>query len=230
MHRIQAPPSADATSPSVDAFLGSLNASPTLVLIAAVAMVAVLVRWLLRDLSGGRQRRWRRAVRRAEAVAYRPGTEGATPPVSAPRYTARPILNASERRLHAQLERLLPQHFHPDARLLAQVSLAEFIYAPDRDDFLPISAQRVDFLIVDRGFAPLCAIEYQGAGHHGADPHSQARTRTRDFIKRTALRTAGVPLIEIPDRYDMALLRARLGDVTGRRPADGPAGGSPAPV
>lgn len=137
-------------------------------------------------------------------------------------FQMRPVLNASERRLHRDIERLLPQHFHPRARLLSQVSIAEFVYAPDKEDFRTIAASRVDMLIVDPGFQPLCAIEYQGAGHYGADPQARARTRTRDWAKRKALRIAGVPLVEIPAEYDAALLADRLGDVTGRRPAPPP--------
>lgn len=133
-------------------------------------------------------------------------------------FQLRPVLNASERRLHRDIERLLPQHFHPSARLLSQVAIAEFVYAPEKSDFRTIAASRVDMLIVDSGFQPLCAIEYQGAGHYGADTQARAKTRTRDWAKRKALRIAGVPLVEIPAEYDAALLADRLGDVTGRRP------------
>ena len=134
-----------------------------------------------------------------------------------PAYAARPVLNAAERRVMADLERNLPDFFHTRCRLLAQVSLPEFIRSREKTDFHAISSQRVDFLIVDAGYAPLCAVEYQGAGHYGSNAHSRARTRTRDFTKRRALREAGVPLVELPDGYDRAQLRALLGDVTGRR-------------
>jgi hypothetical protein len=153
-----------------------------------------------------------RATQLAEARAPDLAADPEAPP-----FKAYPVLNAAERRLHVELERLLPDHFHPRARLLAQVSLSEFVFARDKSDFLPISSSRVDYLIVDSGFQPICAIEYQGAGHHGPTRHDQSRTRQRDFDKRRALRMAGVPLVEIPDRYDLALLRERLGDVTGRR-------------
>ena len=134
------------------------------------------------------------------------------------RFETRPVLNAAERRLHREIERLIPEHFHPQARLLSQVSVAEFVYAPLRSDFLTFHASRVDMLIVNGGFQPLCAIEYQGAGHHGASPQTRAKARTRDYNKRRALRLAGVPLVEIPADYDAARLAALLGDVTGRRP------------
>lgn len=141
----------------------------------------------------------------------------------APLYQMRPVLNAAERRLQREIERVMPAHFHARARLLAQVSLSEFIYAPAKADYLAISAQRVDFLIVDQGFRPICAIEYQGAGHFGPSQHSRNRTRSRDFSKRRALRVAGVPLVEIPEAYDTSLLSARLGDVTGRHDLPEPA-------
>lgn len=134
-----------------------------------------------------------------------------------PPFRAYPVLNAAERRLQSEIERVLPDVFHPRARLLAQVSLPEFVYAKTKSDFHTISGSRVDYLIVDSSFRPICAIEYQGAGHNGPTAHSRARTRTRDFNKRRALRMAGVPLVEIPEQYDTALVRDRLSDVTGRR-------------
>ena len=142
-------------------------------------------------------------------------------------YRVYPVLNTSERRLWAEMERILHDHFHSRCRILAQVALPEFVYAEAKADYFAISGQRVDFLIVDSGFRPVCAIEYQGAGHFGQTAHARSRTRVRDVSKRKALRMAGVPLVEIPERWDTALLRERLGDVTGRRadrPAPGPSG------
>lgn len=156
------------------------------------------------------------------ALLFGPLTRRRRTPVAAPgappRFETRPVLNAAERRLHREIERLMPAHFHPQARLLSQVSLAEFLYAPLKSDHQTIFASRIDMLIVNGGFQPLCAIEYQGAGHHGTTPQTRARTRTRDYNKRRALRLAGVPLVEIPADYDSATLAALLGDVTGRRP------------
>lgn len=140
-----------------------------------------------------------------------------TPSAVAP-FQPRPVLNASERRLHTDIERLMPQIFPPRARILSQVSIAEFVFAPNKADFRTIAASRVDMLIVDSGFQPVCAIEYQGAGHFGASVEARAQTRRRDWDKRRALRIAGVPLVEIPAEYDAKLLAERLGDVTGRRP------------
>jgi hypothetical protein len=149
---------------------------------------------------------------------------------SAEPYRAYPVLNAAERRLWAEMERVLHDHFHHRCRILAQVALPEFVFAEGKRDFWAISGKRVDFLIVDAGFRPVCAIEYQGAGHHGANVRDRMRARLRDHEKRRALRSAGVPLVEIPEHWDTALLRDRLGDVTGRRApevgrlAAGPAG------
>ena len=134
------------------------------------------------------------------------------------RFEARAVLNTSERRLHQEIERLLPRLFPPRARLLAQVSMAEFLYTPDRQDFWTIGASRVDFLVVDADFRPICAIEYQGAGHYGATHQARHQAQARDWKKRRALRLAGVPLIEVPDRYDHRQLQDLLRDVTGRRP------------
>lgn len=182
--------------------MDSLAALPAPFLQIGLALGAVLLAALF--FVAGRGPRWRR--RKANA------SDGEAPPP----YRAYPVLNAAERRLIADLERILPDHFHSRCRILAQVALPEFVHAATRADFFPISRMRVDLLVVDQGFRPVCAIEYQGAGHYGANAATRGRTRVRDFTKRKALRIAGVPLVEIPESYDEALLRARMGDVTGR--------------
>ncbi len=142
-------------------------------------------------------------------------------------FQARAVHNSAERALHHELETLLPQHFPARTRLLSQVSLDEILYTDSRRDWYTISGKRVDFLIVDAGFQPLCAIEYQGAGHHGPDRDSARNARHRDWQKRRALRLADVPLIEVPARYDRRMLAALLGDVTGRRPTPTPSPDAP---
>lgn len=142
-------------------------------------------------------------------------------------FQARAVHNNAERALHHELEALMPQHFPARTRLLSQVSLDEILYTDSRRDWYTISGKRVDFLIVDAGFQPLCAIEYQGAGHHGRDRGSARNARHRDWQKRRALRLADVPLIEVPARYDRRMLAALLGDVTGRRPSPTPSPDAP---
>lgn len=133
-------------------------------------------------------------------------------------FKARAVLNSAERSLHREIEQLLPAIFPAKARLLSQVSMVEFLYAPGRDDTRSILAKRVDFLIVDAGFQPLCAIEYQGDGHYGADAEAQRDAKRRDWQKRRALRLGNVPLVEIPARWDRQMVAGALGDITGRRP------------
>lgn len=142
-------------------------------------------------------------------------------------FQARAVHNSAERALHHELEALMPQHFPARTRLLSQVSLDEILYTDSKRDWYTISGKRVDFLIVDAGFQPLCAIEYQGAGHHGQDRDSARDARHRDWQKRRALRLADVPLVEVPARYDRRMLAALLNDVTGRRPSPAPSPGAP---
>lgn len=130
-------------------------------------------------------------------------------------FAARPLLNKSEARVFAVLEPLVRRHFGPGVRLMAQVTMGEFLTSKDRAAFLSINPRRVDFLIVDSGFRPLCAVEYQGSGHYGSTKAQADRARDGDRTKRRALQAAGVPLIEIEAQIDPQKIDAQLGQITG---------------
>jgi hypothetical protein len=109
-----------------------------------------------------------------------------------------PLLNLSERRVFQEIEALLREIGAPH-RLFAQVALGEVINvqpgladpAQRQSALNRINAKRLDFLIVDRDWIPVLAIEYHGSGHF------RGNADARDAVKREACRAAGLPLIEI---------------------------------
>ena len=104
------------------------------------------------------------------------------------RYAPRPIMNRTEFKRFVWLEdwaRGTPY------RVFAQVPYGEVLGTPDRDAFRAINSKRADILVVDGRGMPVAAIEVQGAGHYQGD------ARARDAVKRAALASAGVPLIEV---------------------------------
>lgn len=127
-----------------------------------------------------------------------------------PRFTARPLLNKAEQRVFAMLGRAVPRAFGKGVRLFAQVSYGEFLGTDDRRAFWTINARRADFLITDAGFFPLCVIEYQGSGHYGYNRASARRAEHGDRMKRRALASAGVALVELPPKFGLDDLDAAL--------------------
>jgi hypothetical protein len=108
-------------------------------------------------------------------------------------FEPRPILNRSEFRVFAWLEAWAEGTPY---RVFAQVPYGEVLRTEDRDAFRSVNSKRADMLIVDaRGF-PVAAIEVQGEGHW------QGNARARDAVKRAALESAGVALIEVFPRDD----------------------------
>lgn len=104
------------------------------------------------------------------------------------RFTARPILNRAEFKRYAWLEtwsRGTPY------RVFAQVSYGEVLACADDAAFAAINAKRADMMIVDAHGMPVAAVEYQGTGHWKGD------AKGRDAVKRAALASAGVALIEL---------------------------------
>lgn len=127
-----------------------------------------------------------------------------------PRFTARPLLNRAEQRIFAMLGRAVPRAFGRGAHLFAQVSYGEFLSTDDRRAFWTINARRADFLITDAAFFPLCVIEYQGSGHFGHNRAAARRAEHGDRMKRRALASAGVALVELPPKVTVAELDAAL--------------------
>ncbi|GMG82177.1 hypothetical protein LNKW23_13900 [Paralimibaculum aggregatum] len=141
------------------------------------------------------------AVRLLRA-ARRPAEPIADPAVTV---TPAPIWNRSEGRLRGDLLRLLEETGAAGrgASLHAQVALGA-VFGTDGPApaslaaFRSIAAKRFDFLVVDAAGRPLVAVEFHGAGHRG-NGHA-----SRDRIKRTACRRAGLALVEIDHREDLA--------------------------
>lgn len=79
-------------------------------------------------------------------------------------FSARPLLNAGERRLLSVLDKALADD-SPGWRAMGQVSLGEILASPNEAAFFAVNSKRVDFLIVDADCRPLHAVEMQGAGH-----------------------------------------------------------------
>ncbi len=110
--------------------------------------------------------------------------------VMAADFAIRPLLNKSERRLLAHLDRALAEEA-PGWRAMGQVSLGEILASENKDAYFAINSKRVDLLIVDPDCKPLHAVEFQGTGHH------QGTAAARDAVKKEALRRAGIGYVEI---------------------------------
>ncbi|NLR69885.1 DUF2726 domain-containing protein [Novosphingobium sp. ERN07] len=119
-------------------------------------------------------------------------------------FKARPLLNQSEKRLLAVVDRAVADA-RPDWRAMGQVSLGEILASEDKEAFWAINAKRVDLLIVDQEFRPIHAIEFQGSGHH-----LSTETAARDAIKKEALRRAGIGYLEVTSNQTPAQIRTLL--------------------
>ena len=151
---------------------------------------------------------------------HRNGTRPQTPrlsqldAVSGVAFRHRPVLNKEERRAFLLVESFLAD-CAPGYRILAQISLGEVLSVVDdglsrreaERAFLAVNAKRLDLGIVDDGFALVAAIEYHGSGHF------QGNARVRDAVKREALRSAGVPLVEIHEGTPIEELALRLSEI-----------------
>ncbi len=111
--------------------------------------------------------------------------------VSTAIFNPRPLLNRSEARLFASLERIVAAEA-PGWRVMAQVSLGEILASPSEPAFRAINSKRVDLLLIDETSMPLHAIEYQGDGHFTANT-----TAARDAVKKEALRRADIGYVEV---------------------------------
>jgi hypothetical protein len=110
--------------------------------------------------------------------------------VMAADFTVQPLLNRSEAKLFASLDRMVLAR-NPAWQVMAQVSLGEVLRSTDKDAYRCINSKRVDLMLVDGDCQPRHAIEYQGGGHH------QGSAAARDAVKKEALRRAGVGYHEV---------------------------------
>lgn len=116
-------------------------------------------------------------------------------------FRARPILNRSEFKVFAWLEAWAAGTPY---RVFAQVPYGEVLASADRDAFRSVNSKRADMLVVDARGLPVVAIEYQGEGHWRGD------AKGRDAVKRAALASAGVPLVEVVPGDDRASVLAMV--------------------
>lgn len=119
-------------------------------------------------------------------------------------FKARPLLNRSEHRLFGVVEKAL-QDFTKGWRVMGQVSLGEILASKDRDAYFAINSKRVDLLIVDTRSQPVCALEFQGQGHHIGKTAA-----ARDATKKEALRRAGIAYVEIVTGDTPAEVREKI--------------------
>ena len=129
-------------------------------------------------------------------------------------FAPRALLNKSEARLAAVLDSYAVAR---GLRLRAQVSYGEFLTTRDRGSFLRVNSKRADFVLVDAAFQVRAVIELHGSGHYGRSPAERVRADMADDVKARAVRSAGIPYIVVPQRYDKsevyAALDAGLGSV-----------------
>lgn len=128
------------------------------------------------------------------------------------------VLRHQEGQVFLAVEAAIARH-RLDWRVFAQVSLGEILRCHDRQGFHAINAKRVDVLLVDAGFAPLAAIEYQGGGHH------LSPAAARDAVKKEALRKAGVAYFEISPDDDPSDVDRLIKRLAARRVFSDVAGG-----
>lgn len=124
-------------------------------------------------------------------------------------FAAKKLLNKSESTLFKMAKPMLPADHH----LMTQVAFGEFLRCKNRKRFWTINAKRADFVICDENFNVVAVLEYQGSGHFGSSAKSRANAEKRDNQKRTALREAKIPLIELPANVKTDDLRTLIKEV-----------------
>lgn len=133
-------------------------------------------------------------------------------------FTAVSLLNQSEARLLGMLDTVVGPIFGAKARVFAQVSYGEFLKGSSRSAFAKVNQKRADFVVADAAGTVLCVIEYQGAGHYGRGPAAREKAEMSDKVKRAALKSAGLPLVEVPAKFSLESVRGQL---QGVRPLQG---------
>ncbi|WP_282611314.1 DUF2726 domain-containing protein [Pelagibius sp. Alg239-R121] len=108
----------------------------------------------------------------------------------------RRLMNKSEYKAFAAIEKFLAaQTKRFSYRLMAQVSMGEFIATENKRAYSSFNSKRIDFLLIDPYGNPAVAVEYQGDGHF------QGNAPERDMVKKTALRKSGIEFVEIQSNH-----------------------------
>lgn len=128
-------------------------------------------------------------------------------------FRATDLLNASEVKLLSALESITRDVFGPEARVFAQVSYGEFLKGSTPSAHARINQKRADFVIANPAQTVICVAEYQGSGHYGRSHASRARAEASDAMKRKALESAGIAMLEVPAKYTERQLRSHLAEI-----------------
>jgi len=128
-------------------------------------------------------------------------------------FSATPILNKSERSLLKVLDQVVPGTLGQDVRIFAQVSYGEFLKGSSRAAHARVNQKRADFVAADTDGKVVCVVEYQGAGHYGRSQAARERAEKNDAVKRKALASAGIPLVEVAAKFTPEGVREQLADI-----------------
>jgi len=183
--------------------------------VVAVLLIAALAAWVFR-------RAFRYLLRRWKPSRPLPDVADATQQlsfVSRVAFEKQPLLNKSEFQVLLILEGVV-RELRAGHRVMAQTCLGEFLrpkrqqnYAATDLAYRSINSKRSDFIIVDQRGLAVLAVEYHGQGHF------QGNAAMRDAVKREALRSAGIALIEVPAQFNRDTIAREVRNVL--RPAEG---------
>jgi len=141
-------------------------------------------------------------------------------------FSSRHLLNRSELKVLADLDRILPDTIAKGVRIFSQVSYGEFLKGDSHAAHARINQKRADFVIMGPEGKVLCVVEYQGAGHYGRGEKSRTNAEYRDRVKRAACASAGIPFVEIPQKFDIDFVRDQLVSVLDGGKEDDPTSAS----
>jgi len=125
-------------------------------------------------------------------------------------FSKRPLLNKSELKIF----RILVNAATPSFDVMCQVSYGAILSNKDFGKYRSINSKRADFMLFDAELKVKAVVEYQGSGHFGRSEQGKARAMQSDQIKRTALEQAGVPLLQIPAKYDIETINSFVRSLT----------------
>jgi hypothetical protein len=165
-----------------------------LVLIAIVAVIAFVVSAMPRRPKTFKDRprkTWSEPPARVRDV--RDAHDQLRIVASAP-FEARKVMNAAEYRVFKIIEDEVRKVW-PHYRVFSQTSLGELIRSTDARAHSCINSKRVDVVVISPTGLPAVVLEYQGGGHF------QSSAAARDAVKREALRKAGVPYVEVLEKF-----------------------------